>query len=234
MNFPIYEISQHQADLIKTFALFYLLLISNHVDSSMITCFQLNYVEQHKWLKIVLAFFLLYFLVTILSETGNIEYIPPIQKLIYTFFYFIAFIFAMRLDLRISLITLFLIFMLYFLEINKDFYLDKRSKITNNEDLKIYNENQYWLTLDNPIKIRAFKVKESDFVLVNKIETVIYYIIIFLLVVGFISYSGEIHDTLRRSKDLTWLDVISDTSICKVKDRKSFWHYFKVGMGMKI
>jgi hypothetical protein len=55
-----------------------------------------------------------------------------------------------------------------------------------------------------------------------------------LLVVGFISYGGEIHDTVSRSKNLTWFDVIGDTSLCKLKDRRSFWHYFKVGLGLKL
>ena len=59
-------------------------------------------------------------------------------------------------------------------------------------------------------------------------------IIIILLVIGFISYGGEIHDTVSRSKNLTWIDVFSDTNICKLKDRKGFWHYFKVGLGLKI
>jgi hypothetical protein len=58
--------------------------------------------------------------------------------------------------------------------------------------------------------------------------------IIFLLVIGVISYGGEIHDTVSKSRNLTWLDVISDTSVCKLKDRKGFVHYLKVGFGMKI
>ena len=58
-----------------------------------------------------------------------------------------------------------------------------------------------------------------------------------LLVVGFISYGGEIHDTIKKSKStsLTWTDVLFDTSIClKQQNRKSFWHYFKIGLGVKI
>jgi hypothetical protein len=82
--------------------------------------------------------------------------------------------------------------------------------------------------------VRLFPVKKSDFIIINKIETVIYYLIIFLLVIGFISYGGEIHDTLKRTNNLTWIDIITDTSICRLKDRRSFWHYLKVGLGIKI
>jgi hypothetical protein len=55
-----------------------------------------------------------------------------------------------------------------------------------------------------------------------------------LLVIGFISYGGEIHDNLKNSKNMTWLDVIMDTEICRLKDRKSFFHYLKIGLGIKI
>jgi hypothetical protein len=63
---------------------------------------------------------------------------------------------------------------------------------------------------------------------------IILMLIIGLLIIGFISYGGEIHDTVSRSKNLTWFDVIGDTGLCKLKDRRSFWHYFKVGLGLKL
>ena len=134
----------------------------------------------------------------------------------------------------ISAFVLLLIFVLYFIEMNKDFYLEKGSNIDNLVDQEIYNDHKYWITLNYPVKIRLFNVKQNDFQFVNKIETVIYYIIVVLLVMGFISYGVEIHDTVRNSKNLTWFDVITDTKICIIKDRKNFWHYFKVGLGLKI
>jgi hypothetical protein len=82
--------------------------------------------------------------------------------------------------------------------------------------------------------VRLFLVNNNSFDTINKIETFIYYIVIFLLVVGFIAYGGEIHDTVRSSKVLTWTDVLTETSICKLKDRKSFWHYVKLGLGIKL
>jgi len=234
LNTYINEISQNQADIIKSFAIFYLLLVGNFIGTSIFTCNQINNLKQHKWLQLLIAFFLFYFLVTLLSGTGTLEYTPPIEKFVYSIFYFIGFLIVMRLDMKISVLVLFLIFSIYFLELNKDFYLEGGSQIINASDQDIYNKNQYWITLDWPYKIRLFKIDKNDFTTINQIETIIYYFIIFLLVVGFISYGGEIRDTLKKSNYLSWIDVITDTDICRLQDRKSFFHYFKVGMGLHI
>ena len=231
---PLSEISVFQADLIKSFAIFYLLLVGNYVGTSLFACYEINYIKTHKWFQLLLSFLLFYFLVILVSDTGNLEFTPPIEKLINCFFYFIGFLFVMRLDMRITLIVLALIFSIYFIELNKDFYLKKGKDINNLENQVIYNNNRYWLTLNWPLKVRLFPVNNELFVSINKIEIIIYYIIVFLLVSGFIAYGGEIHDTVRRSKDLTWIDVITDTSICKLKNRKNFWHYVKLGLGIKL
>jgi hypothetical protein len=228
------EISIGQSDLIKSFAIFYLLLVGNYIGTSLFTCFQINYLKEHKMLQLVIAFFLFYFLVIIVSDTGNLEFTPPIEKIIYSFFYFFAFLLVMRLDMVITVMVVVLIFIIYFIELNKEFYLHRGSKIDNPLDQDIYNDNQFWITIDWPIKVRLFKVKKEHFVIINKIERILYYIILFLLVVGFISYIGEIRDTVKRSNNLTWLDIFLDTNVCKLKDRKSFLHYFKVGLGLNI
>ena len=228
------EISQNQADLIKSFAIFYLLLVGNYIGNSLFTCFQIKYINSHKWLQLFIAFLLFYFLVTILSNTGKLEYTPPIEKLIYSLFYFIGFVVVMRLDPRVTAMVLFLIFVIYFIELNKDFYLDSGSKIDDPLDQDIYNSNKYWITFDFPFKIRLFPVEPNDFVMINKVETIIYYSILFLLVIGFISYGGEIRDNLKRSKNLTWVDVFSDSDVCHLIDRKSFLHYLKLGIGIKL
>ena len=230
----IREISQNEANMIKSFAIFYLLLVTNYVGTSIFTCFQINYIKERKWLKLLIAFLLFYFLVTLVSETGKLEYTPPIEKLIYSVFYFIVFLIVMRLDMRISTLVLLFIFIIYFLELNKDFYLEKGINISNRTDQDIYNENQFWITLNWPYKIRLFKIRQHDFKIINQIETIIFYFILFLLVIGFISYGGEIHDTLRRTKNLTWVDIITNTDVCTLRDRKSFLHYLKVGMGIKL
>ena len=233
-NTLIQEISQNQADLIKSFAIFYLLLVGNYIGSSIFTCSQITYILKHKWVQLFISFFLFFFLVTLLSNTGKLEFTPPIEKLFYSVFYFMGFLIVMRLDMRISALVLLLIFLLYFLELNKDFYLESGKKITDHLDKDIYNSNKFWITLDWPFKLRLFPVNDNDFIIINQIETIIYYFIIFLLVIGFISYGGEIHDTLRKTKNLTWIDIITDTDICILKDRKSFLHYLKVGLGLKL
>jgi hypothetical protein len=233
-TFLINEISQNQADLIKSFAIFYLLLVGNYVGTSIFTCFQITYIQKNKWLQILISFLLFYFLVTLVSDTGKLEFTPPIEKFVYSIFYFIGFLVVMRLDMRISALVLLLIFIIYFLELNKDFYLDRGINIDNTADQDIYNSNRYWITFNWPFRIRLFKVSNGDFKLINQIETIIYYVIIFLLVIGFIAYGGEIHDTVKKTKNLTWMDIITDTDICRLKDRKSFLHYLKVGLGLKI
>ena len=231
---PLSEISVFQADLIKSFAMFYLLLVGNYVGTSLFACYEINYIKSHKWFQLLLSFLLFYFLVILVSDTGNLEFTPPIEKLINCFFYFIGFLFVMRLDMTITLVVLTLIFSIYFIELNKDFYLEKGKDIHNPVDQETYNSNKYWLTLNWPFKVRLFPVNNDLFVTINKIETVIYYIIVCLLVIGVISYGGEIHDTVRTSKNLTWIDVITDTGVCKLKNRRGFLHYLKVGLGMKL
>jgi phosphoglycerol transferase MdoB-like AlkP superfamily enzyme len=234
LNTFIKEISQNQADMIKSFAIFYLLLVVNYVGSSIFTCFQINYIKQHKWLQLLISFLLFYFFASLVSDTGKLEFTPPIEKLFYSIFYFMGFLIVMRLDMRISALVLLLIFVIYFLELNKDFYLERGTNIIDIIDQDIYRENQYWITLNWPYKIRSLKIKKDDFTIINQIETIIYYFILFLLVIGFISYGGEIHDSLKRNKHLTWIDVITDTDICILKDRKSFLHYLKVGLRLKL
>jgi hypothetical protein len=228
------EISVTEADLIKSFAIFYLLIVGNYVGTSLFTCFQINFIKTHKWFQLTMSFLLFYFLVILISDTGKLEFTPPIEKLIYSLFYFIGFLVVMRLDISITILVLFLIFCIYFIELNKDFHLEKGKYITDPLDQDIYNDNKYWFTFNWPFKMRFFPINDNDFIIINKVEKIIYYIIIFLLVIGFISYGGEIHDTIRKSKNLTWIDVISDTNVCKLKNRKSFLHYLKVGLGIKL
>ena len=228
------EFTENKFDIIKSFAVFSLLLIGNYVGTSIFTCSQINYIKKHKFIQFFGAFLLFYFLDTLLSETGKLEYTPPIQKLLYSFMYFIGFLIIMRLDLTISLLILLLIFIIYFIETNKEFYLERGSKITDPEDKKIYNDNKYWITFDYPYKIRLFKVKQQDFKFINKIETLIYNFILLLVVIGFIVYRGEVCDTLLKSNKLTWIDIVLDNNLCKLKDKKSLWKYFKIGLGIKI
>jgi hypothetical protein len=234
MVYLINEISTAQADLIKSFAIFYLLLVGNYIGGSLFTCFQIKFIQSHKFLQLIIAFFLFYFLVTLVSNTGDLELTPPIEKLLYSLFYFIGFLIVMRLDVRISSIVIILIFIIYFIELNKDYYLEGDNQIHNVKDKLVFENNQYWITINWPFQVRLFPVNKQDFKYINQIENGIYYIIILLLVGGFISYAGEIRDTLKTKKNITWFDIITDTEICKLKEKKSFLHHLKVGLGVKI
>lgn len=228
------ELSENQADIIKSFAIFYLLLITNYIGNSLFTCLQISTITSHKSIQLFSAFLLFFFSVTLVSNTGKLEFTPPIEKLLYSIIYFIGFLIVMRLDMRISALVLLFIFIIYFIELNKNFYLNLGCKITDSNDKQIYNDNKYWITLNYPYKIRLFKVKEDDFKIINNIESFIYYFIVILLVIGFIAYKGEIRDTLSKSNKLTWSSIILDTSICNLQDKKSFWHYFNIGLGIKL
>jgi hypothetical protein len=228
------DISTSQADLIKSFAIFYLLLIGNFINRGIFTCFQIKFIRIHRNLQLFISFILFYFLVTLVSNTGNREFIPPIEKLMYSVFYFIGFLFLMRLDMVVSTIVLLLIFLIYFIELNKDFYLEGGDNISNAQEREVYESNQYWITINWPFQLKLFPVSKYDFKILNKVENVIFYIIMILLLIGFISYGGEIKDNLKKSKNLTWMNVLLDTDICNLKDKKSFWVYFKIGLGLPI
>lgn len=169
-----------------------------------------------------------------ISDTGSLEFTPPIERLLYSFVYFFAFIVAMRLDLRVTILVLVLIFSIYFLESNKKFYLEKGRETNSSEDKATFSSHQYWLTWGSDWHL--FRVHRGDFVGLNQLESVLYYAIMGLLVIGFVSYGGEVHDTVRRSRNqLTWWDVLTDDRhLCKLKNRESFWHYLKVGLRMGL
>jgi len=173
----ISEISARQEDLIKSFAIFFLLSVGPYVTPSLFTNFQVKYLTNNKSLKIVLSFLLFYFLVTLVSSNSEIAKIPPIEKFIYSIYYFIGFIIVMKLDVRVVVSMFILIFIIYFIELNKEFY----DNTTNN--------TKYWLTLDWPFKVRMFSINNTQFTFINKVETIIFQIIMLLLVVGLILYA---------------------------------------------
>jgi cell division protein FtsL len=225
-------IETYQADLLKSFAVFFLLILGNFV-TGLFTCSQRNYINNSKTVMLIIAFLLFYFLVTLVSNTGNVEFIPPIERFLNTCFYFVIFVLSMRMDLRITLTIITLLLVIYFIELNKDYYLEMGSKITNMDEKSVYQDHAYWITLDYPFRIRSIPVKKEQFNIINKIEKILYYVIIVCIIFGLIAYRGEITDTLHKHKDLSWFDVFSDTKVCKIIDRESLTHYFKMGIGIK-
>ena len=218
------EITYTQADMVKSFAAFLMIIFGARIGDSLINCEQLEFLKNSKWFNLTASFFLFYFLVSIFSNTGNFEEISPIVKFVYSIIYFLVFIIVMRLDMRISIFVFILIFTIYFIELNKDYYLDEKNKNKNNDFL---------ISIDWPFKIQMIPINHEFFTTLNKIENLLFYAILLLLVFGFISYGGEIKDTVKSSK-LTWIDVVTNTKFCKIKDRKGFWYYFKMGLGLKL
>jgi hypothetical protein len=228
----INEISLYQADLLKSVAIFYLLILGNFI-TGLFTCNQKNFVQNNKIVQAVIAFTLFYFLVTLVSDTGNLEMIPPIQKLLYTIGYFFVFLLSMRLDFRVMVAIIGLVILVYFIELNKDYYLELKNTITSEADKKVYDDHAYWITLDWPFKVRLFPIHKEQFSIVNKFENVLYYFIITFIILGIIAYRGEITIAMHKKKDLSWYEVFNDTHKCKILERLPFLHYVKVGLGIK-
>ena len=229
------EISTHQTDLIKSLALFYLIIFSNFM-LQLFTCYQQNIIIKNKVIQYIIGFFLFYFLVILVSNTANLVYIPPIQKFIYSIGYYLIFVITTRLNMKIMLTVLFLIFIIYFIELNKDYYL-KIGKTIHEKDVinkQFYEEHNYWITIDFPVKVRLFPVEKSQFIFLNKIEEIIYTLIVVSIFAGFIAYGGELKDKFKKNKKISWEDVFEDTSVCKISEKKSFMYYFKQGLGLKL
>lgn len=228
----IQEISFYQVDLLKSVAIFYLLILGNFI-TGLFTCNQKNFVQNNKIVQVIIAFTLFYFLVTLVSETGNLELIPPIQKLLYSIGYFFIFLLSMRLDFRVMIAIIGLVILTYFIELNKDYYLEMKNTLTSEADKKIYDDYAYWITLDWPFKVRLFPINTKQFSIINKFENVLYYLIIIFIVLGIVAYRGEITIAMHKRNDLSWYEVFNQTHKCKMFERQSFFHYVKVGLGLK-
>ena len=120
-----------------------------------------------------------------------------------------------------------IIFLIYFIELNKKFYLKNKDSQNNLHD-------KYWITLNFPFKVRLFHIKKTHFNIIEKVENILYIAIYVLIFLGLIAYGGEIKDTLTNKKNVTWFDVFADTNICHMKDKRPFIHYLKLGLGLKL
>jgi hypothetical protein len=229
------NMSTYQVDLITTFAMFYMIILSNNIRG-IFTCRQTTFFENNKPLIYLVSFVLFFFLCSLVSNTEHLRFVPPIQKILYTIVYFFLFLLTTRLDFKITFLVLAAIFLIYFIELNKNFYL--KHKDSQNKDFKPDGIQKdyinHWITLDFPFKIRLLPVKSDHFVIIDKIENASYILIFVLTVLGLIAYGGEIKDTLANKKDVTWFDVFADTKICDLKDRRPFHHYIKLGLGLKL
>ena len=234
-SFDSYVLEQ---DTIKSIAIFYIILYA-HFNIDLLTCYQRTFVNNNKFVQYIIGFFSLFFLVSLFSTTGNMAYIPPIQKLLHTVWYYILFLLTVRLDYRIMCIVIFLLILVYFIQLNITYYTRNLSSIIENNPENIqtnyyYNRYKYWITFDYPVNINLFPVTSSQISFLSYLNNILYYVILCLILFGFICYGGEIRDKFKNNKSITWINVIFDASICKMKEPKSLLYYFKMGLGLKI
>jgi hypothetical protein len=226
----IFNTFTYQADLIITFAMFYMIIFSNTIRN-LLACHQMKFLENNKYIVLLTSFILFYFLCSLVSNTGHLKYVPPIQKLLYTIGYFFLLLITTRLDFKITFAVLGLIFLIYFIELNKNFYSTAKDPNSN------FPKNDYmthWITLDYPFKIRLFPFDKKHIELIETLEWALYILMYVLIILGVISYGGEIKDTLNNKKNVTWVDVLFSNKLCNIKDRRPFMHYLKLGIGLKI
>lgn len=229
------KIFTYQEDMFITFAMFYMIVLGNNIRG-IFTCRQVNFFEKNKPIVFLTAFILFYFLCSLVSNTGDLKYVPPTQKLLYTIVYFFIFLITTRLDFNVTFAVLGIIFLIYFIELNKNFYIKNKDTQNNKFKPNDLNDkyNDHWITLDFPFEVRLFEIKKGHFDIIDKIENALYIIIYILIILGLIAYGGEIRDTLTSKKEVTWFDVFADTKICHIKDKRPFTHYLKLGLGLKL
>ena len=226
------NLNDYQIDFIKSIAIFYLFIFTNLL-LSLFTCHQIDFIKNNNLIIKIIAFFIFFFLITDLTDTGALQFIPPIQKLVYSFFYFCLFLLSTRIDITVMIAIIVLIFILYFIELNKKYYLELNNSVKTNDEKNIYDSySRYWITLDYPYKIRLFKIKPSHFNIINKIEYFIYVLGLFLIIIGFVAYGGEMRELYSTNKNLSLIDIFTNTKNCNLKETKSLFYYFKRGLNL--
>jgi len=217
-------------DVMKILAVSYVVMFSAFMVNTL-TCYQQKLIEKHWYIKYIFVFLTIYICVTLQDDSLNIDKMPPNQKFLASLVFFTLFITFIRLDIFVNVLIVVLTFIYYFIELNKSYYFED----INYLERKDPNGTQYgyWITIDFPIKIRLFPINAMDETRLIIVQTIIAYAVALLLVIGLISYAGELKDAMRK-KNLTWLGVLFDTKLCKLSDRLPLWKYFKTGLGVPI
>jgi hypothetical protein len=226
------NLNVNQIDFIKSIAVFYLFIFTNLL-LSLFTCHQVHFIQNNSFIIKIAAFLIFFFLITNITDSGALQFVPPIQKLIYSLFYFCIFLLSTRLDISIMITIVVIIFILFFIELNKKYYLELNKNIKIDDDKITYDGySQFWITLDNPYRIRLLKIQPSHFDVINQLEYVLYIIGRLLLIVGFIAYGGEMRDLFSKNKNISWTDIFNNTKNCDLKETKSLFYYFKRGLNL--
>jgi len=244
------KLSETFANLTLVFVAFYGLLYAPQV-SSIITCQQHRIDNSHPIYKYIFTFGIFYFVVVVVSK-HEID-LPPIQKLINCLFYFIVFIIFNRLDSRLTMIVLGLVFLLYFIFLNKQYYysLNQNTNIVSIKSIKSSSNNQtnaststttnsattaafiqdhqYWITYDFPIRVRLFKVEPEQFYYMTLFNHIIIALIIIIIIFGFVNYVGLLKYTYHNKIDLYNI-FIPDSNCVPLNYGLGFFQYILLAM----
>ena len=232
-------------DLVAIFIAFYGILYVSQV-SSIFTCQQNMINKNNKIYQYIFTFGIFYFVATLVNKT-ELD-LPPIQKLINCFIYFILFLIVNRLDYRLTVTVLALFCFLYFITLNKEYYftvnpttntvelnnnLANSSKVvslinSSSENIEksaaTIENHQYWITMDYPFTIRLFAVNLPEYYYLSTLIKFIVVITIILIIIGFIQYYGLLKYTF--DNNVTIYNIIFENPNCKPLNYKlTFFDY---------
>ena len=166
----------YEIDIVKVLLIFYLLIFSSQIHN-IFTSLKINLITTNIVFQYILIFLVFFFLVSSISSTEKLKNINPIQKLIYSIFYFILFIFTLKINNVLRNIIIILLSLSYFLDMIHDHYYSLIHKTTN--------RLHYWFTWKYPT-IKLFPVKIQQINVLNQINIYLIYIIYSLFIIGII------------------------------------------------
>lgn len=170
------QLIDYQIDILKVLFVFYLLIFSAQIHN-IFTSLNIKIITKNIVLQYILIFLVFFFLVSSISNTKKLMDIEPIQKLIYSIFYFTLFILTLKINGTLRNIIFILLIICYFLDMNHDHYYNLLKNNNNNK--------YYWITWKYP-QINMYPVKLSQLSILTKINTYIIYTIFILFIIGII------------------------------------------------
>ena len=171
------ELIDYQIDILKVLFVFYLLIFSSQIHN-IFTSLKITKFTDNIGIQYILIFCVFFFFVSSISNTKKLMDIEPIQKLIYSIFYFILFILTLKINTILRNIIFTLLILCYFLDMNYDHYY---ILLMNNSN----NNKYYWITWKYP-SINMFPVNLQQLDVLNKINIYLTYCIYILFTFGII------------------------------------------------
>lgn len=208
--------------IITALSAFYLIVFSTYL-SFLFTCNIDNAIKNNQLIILILGYFLFFYLVTLTDKKYISEH--PIEKMLKTFMYYILFLLTTRLEPKVILFVIIIIFIINFLQINKEHYLDLLENKNEKEDI-------YWITLHYPIELKLFKVNKEQLQILDNIENILYYVLIMSIIIGFISFYGELK-YMKKDKNLSYYALLFDRNICKFRDGRTLFQNIKNAFNIK-